>query len=112
MKWVGAPSILLSLPRVTIDTEDVVHLFRLRFVSHDPTGICFSYSVALVEAIITAAQSLRNSSSGTGKDHCLTYIFKELPPPPPTPPPISICLISPTFVHLISYKRLKRYEYL
>lgn len=35
------PSCFLSL-QASIDTEDVVHLLRLCFVSRDPVGICFS----------------------------------------------------------------------
>lgn len=35
------PSCFLSL-HASIDTEDVVHLLRLCFVSCDPIGICFS----------------------------------------------------------------------
>lgn len=60
MECVGALSILLFLPKASIDTEDVVHLLRLCFVSCDPIGICCSYRIELVEAIITAAQSLKS----------------------------------------------------
>lgn len=60
MQCVRKLSILFILPKGSIDTKDMVQLLRLCFVSYDPNGIFYSYSAELVEAIVTAAQSLKS----------------------------------------------------
>lgn len=60
MECVRALSILFFLPKASIDTKAMVQVLRLCFVSYDPNGIFYSYSVELVEAIMTAAQSLES----------------------------------------------------